>query len=241
MRRRLSRRVPQERAPARSRTAGRGSSSSGASCSGVILSVSTSRPHGSSTADVGFVADAIDSARRMDIANSASWAMLHVPAARVDHDETAVGGFDYVGRMKIGIIRRDKVFVHRAKRRAVWDQCVTDDLAGVELSSKEIAAHLTGKHRALVTHEPAQRYGGIKRDGRKQLSGDWVARAGVGKVRIKSAVDQVHERVSQSALRLLKPIVGADDVATRGKCDFNEIDEPAAEHFRVRCRPAGSG
>ena len=111
------------------------------------------------------------------------------------------------------------------------DQCVADDLAGVELRSEKVAAHFTGKHRALVTDEPAQRHGGIKRDRRKERSGDWVARASVGKVRIESAINQVHERVSQSALRLLKPIVGADDVATRGKRDFDEIDEPAAEHF----------
>ena len=154
----------QERARPDRAPAGRGSSKSGASCSGDMSSVWTLRPQGSSTTDAAAVADAIDSARRVNITNSSSRAMLDVPAARVDHDETAVGGFDDVGRMKIRIVRRDKVLVHCAIRRAVWDQRVTDDLAGVELSGKEIAAHLIGKHRTLITHEPAQRYGRIERE-----------------------------------------------------------------------------
>ena len=46
---------------------------------------------------------------RRRLADTAGWAMLHIPAAGVDDEEAAIGILQHIGEMDVRILRGDEI------------------------------------------------------------------------------------------------------------------------------------
>src|SRR5262249_24268561 len=75
------------------------------------------------------------------------------PAARVDHQQTAVGVFEHVGGMKVLVVRDEKVLALDLEAGAVAFDDVPLNAAAVELRGKEIVAIFSPESLAAITHE----------------------------------------------------------------------------------------
>jgi len=84
-------------------------------------------------------ADAVDPAEDIRLGELRGRATDLVPTSGVDDEHAAVRILQHVGRAEVGLVRGEEVRVPGAEGRAVGDQLVADDLAGIEVADEQVA------------------------------------------------------------------------------------------------------
>src|ERR1051325_4017908 len=110
------------------------------------------------------------------------------------------------------------------------------NFACVVLRAEKIVAHFQRNIFAAVTHQAAERDGGIYFNRRQKFAAvkEIRLRARLRVQRINAAGHEMHEGVANAVLRKMKPIHRADDFAAGHEGDFDKIFETAAQDFDIR-------
>ena len=183
--------------------------------------------------------DAVDPAVRPGCANASGRAVLYIPRSGVDHEQAAIGVFQYVGGVEVGVIGRQELGVFALERGSVWYEHVAADPPCVMLGREQISPVCGGENVAPIANEAAEGDGRESGDGRQEFARDGLGSSFVRDVGIEAAVDEVNQGVAESSRRHLEPVVGPDRVAAGQEGNLDQVHEPAANDLRSRAiRPA---
>ncbi len=86
-----------------------------------------------------FLLNPIDGAQNIWLGDLRSWATDHVPTARVGNQQAAIGVFDHIGRMKIGLIAFEQDARSCGMGRSGFGQSVPRHTASVELRENQVS------------------------------------------------------------------------------------------------------
>ena len=157
-----------------------------------------------------------------------------VPTAGVEHEQTAIGVLDHVGRVKVGVGRGEKIGVLRAERRAVGSQHVALHAVQVELTGKQVAGEVAAEHGRLVNLQAARRCRAEVRHHRHQIASARVTVHHAVRLAVNSAVNGVHQSVALATGGVLEKCGGEKPLAARRKNDVHRVVHAANHHRLVR-------
>src|SRR2546427_9802222 len=104
----------------------------------------------------------INAASRGRLTDPACGTMLHVPTARIHHQQTSVLILQHIGKMDVRIIRRYEIERLHCIERALGRESMPNYLARVVLGGKQVSAHFGWESVAAIKLQAAVSYRGKK-------------------------------------------------------------------------------
>ena len=168
-------------------------------------------------------ADSVNRPQDIGLPKLRRGAAQFVPAARVDHDQAAVGILDHVGRVKIEAIGNEEVTGRGSERRGVRSQNCPRHLADVETTGEQVVPEIAAENVRFVSDKTAGGRRPEMHQRRHQLTCQLVTGNHSVRFTVNAAVNRVNQAVVLPISRVHQKRRGEDAFATRREDDFNGI------------------
>ena len=171
--------------------------------------------------------DPVNRAQHIGLPELGSRATNFIPAPRIDHEQAAIGVFQHVRRMKVGIVRNQKIAVAAIERGAPRFEHMTGDLVQVEEAGEEVVLVFLPEHRRGVTRQTARRGRPELREHGHEVAGAWMVVENVVVLSVDTAIDGMDQAIALAAAGMLEERGGEDPLSAGSKRDFHRIIHPA--------------